>query len=307
LGRDRGDRHGSAARLARCRLVSQDGRRRVWAVARRMSEIIEVSSGWLALREDEDARARSRELALVAAGRLGAGATVVHDLGSGTGSMMRWLAPILPGPQTWVLHDWNPALTARASAGVAPLDREGRAVTVRSRGGELADLSPDDLDGASLVTASALLDVLTSQELHAIVQACVTVGCPALLSLSVTGEVRLNPADPRDDVFMASFNAHQRRLESGRRLLGPDGTAVVADRFLQAGWNVRTSDSFWRLSERDPHLLEQWFDGWVDAALEHSAELRPDGVGYRELRSAQLRSGALSAVVMHTDLLAWPG
>ena len=30
---------------------------------------------------------------------------VVHDLGSGTGSMMRWLAPLLPGPQTWVLHD----------------------------------------------------------------------------------------------------------------------------------------------------------------------------------------------------------
>ena len=32
-----------------------------------MSEIIEVSGDWLALREPEDARARSRDLALAAA------------------------------------------------------------------------------------------------------------------------------------------------------------------------------------------------------------------------------------------------
>ena len=38
-----------------------------------MSEIIEVSSEWLALREQEDARARSRELALAASGLLATG------------------------------------------------------------------------------------------------------------------------------------------------------------------------------------------------------------------------------------------
>ncbi|NUT57736.1 MAG: SAM-dependent methyltransferase, partial [Agromyces sp.] len=68
-----------------------------------MSEIIAVSSDWLAVREAEDSRARSRELALAASGRLLSGPVVVHDLGSGTGSMMRWLAPLLPGPQAWVL------------------------------------------------------------------------------------------------------------------------------------------------------------------------------------------------------------
>jgi SAM-dependent methyltransferase len=272
-----------------------------------MSEVIEVDSGWLALREEQDARARSRELALAAAGRIGPGATVVHDLGSGTGSMMRWLAPVLPGPQTWVLHDWNPALTARAAAAPAPLDREGRAVTVRSRGGELANLRPDDLEGASLVTASALIDVLTAEEVQAIVQACSTVGCAVLLSLSVTGEVQLDPADPRDEVVMASFNAHQRRLVNGRRLLGPDGVVVVRDLFREAGWNVRTADTIWRLGERDPDLLERWFEGWLEAALEHRAELRSGCSGYRALRSAHLRAGALSAVVVHADLLAWPG
>jgi hypothetical protein len=271
-----------------------------------MSEIIEVSSDWLALREEEDARARSSELALEAARQLGPGPIVIHDLGSGTGSMMRWLAPMLPGPQTWVLHDWNPNLTERATDGFAPLDREGRPVSVSSHSEELAHISPDDLDGASLVTASALFDVLTSKEVHAIAQACVTVGSPVLLSLSVTGEVYLDPQDPRDDAFETSFNAHQRRLVGGRRLLGRHGAALARGLFLRAGWNVRPVDTYWRLGENEPHLLGQWFDGWVDAALEHGPELQVEGSGYRELRRAQMRRDALSAVVVHTDLLAWP-
>ncbi len=271
-----------------------------------MSEIIEVSSDWLALREEEDARARSSDLALEAARRLRPGPIVIHDLGSGTGSMMRWLAPILPGPQTWVLHDWNPDLTGHATDGTAPLDRDRRPVSVSSRSGQLAHLAAGDLDGASLVTASALLDVLTSEEVHAIARACVAAGSPALLSLSVTGKVRLTPPDARDDVFGASFNAHQRRLVHGRRLLGRHGAALARGLFLRAGWHVRPIDTLWRLGEHEPHLLGQWFDGWVDAALEHRPELEGEHPAYRELRAAQQRRGELSAVVAHTDLLAWP-
>ena len=270
-----------------------------------MSEIIEVSSDWLALREPEDARARSRELALAAAERLAPGPIVIHDLGSGTGSMMRWLAPLLPGPQAWVLHDWNAKLVERATNGV-PVDRDGRPVSVRTRSGALAHLDPAALDGASLVTASALLDVLTAREVRAVIDACVAVGCPVLLSLSVTGAVRIDPRDPRDDVFAASFNAHQQRRVGGRRLVGPTGVALAQRRFLQAGWNLRPAATFWRLGDHDPLLLEQWFDGWCDAALEQRGDLEPDGADYRALRSSQSRRGELSAVVVHIDLLAWP-
>ncbi|MEB0303591.1 hypothetical protein QN348_22145, partial [Mucilaginibacter sp. 5C4] len=69
-----------------------------------MTGIPLVSPDWLALREPEDAAARSRDLALTAAAKIPDGPVIVHDLGSGTGSMMRWLAPLLPGPQTWILH-----------------------------------------------------------------------------------------------------------------------------------------------------------------------------------------------------------
>lgn len=271
-----------------------------------MSAVIEVSSDWLALREAEDARARSGALVEAAAALLPAGPVTVHDLGSGTGSMARWSAPRLPGPQTWVLHDWNAALAAQAAASGVPRDRDGGEVVLRSSIGPLDGMTAATLDGASLVTASALLDVLTAAEAHAIVDACVAAGVPALLALSVTGEVALRPRHPLDRRVSSAFNAHQRRDVDGRRLLGPYAARIVEGLFRLAGWNVRRALTPWRLSGRDPQLLAEWFEGWVGAAEEQEPALRRDAAAYRELRRSQARRGELSAVVYHLDLLAWP-
>jgi hypothetical protein len=271
-----------------------------------MSDIIEVSSSWLTLRESEDARARSRDLALSASAMLTERPIVVHDLGSGTGSMMRWLAPILPGPQTWILHDWNSSLTGLAVDSERPLAGNGTPVSVGSSTGRLADLTPSDLSGASLVTASALLDILTAREIQAIVRACVLVNVPALLSLSVTGVVSLNPQDPRDDAFSQAFNAHQRRTVQDRPLLGQFGATIARGLFDQAGWRVSEATTSWHLDDHQPQLLSEWFGGWVDAAVEQRPELHDDAVSYRALRASQAEQGALSALVNHTDLLAWP-
>ncbi|GAB3386805.1 trans-aconitate methyltransferase [Humibacter soli] len=271
-----------------------------------MTDVIQTSTEWLALREPEDARARSVELATAAASLVSDGPLLVHDLGSGTGSMMRWLAPRLPGPQTWVLHDWNADLVQRAGEDGIPSDADGQPVSVRTWVRELGLVRADDLRGASLVTASALLDVLSSEEVHAIAAACVATGVPVLLSLSVTGEVRLDPRHPLDETFQAAFNAHQRRSADGRRLLGPHAVAVARGLFLEAGWHVRPTETPWRLGQHEPQLLAEWFEGWVDAALEQNPELGREASGYLDLRRAQLRDGTLSAVVRHRDLLAWP-
>jgi len=271
-----------------------------------VSEILEVSSDWLSLREPEDARARSGKLARAVGEVLPDGPITIHDLGSGTGSMMRWLAPLLPGPQSWVLHDWNADLTRQALDGEPPRDSGGTPVDIGTRVGELEDIGADDLRGASLVTASALLDVLTASEAHAIVDACVAVGAPIFLSLSVTGEVELGPRDARDRLVESAFNAHQRREVNGRRLLGRYGAPIVGGLFELAGWRVRKARTSWRLTDSEPRLLTEWFDGWIDAAEEQNPQLRIDGAAYRELRRAQARRGELSAVVYHTDLLAWP-
>ena len=78
---------------------------------------VRVSPEWLALREPADAAARSAELAERLARHLpGAGRLVIHDLGGGSGAMGRWLAPRLPGPQHWVVHDRDADLLELAVA-----------------------------------------------------------------------------------------------------------------------------------------------------------------------------------------------
>ena len=271
-----------------------------------MSDVIQVSPDWLALREAEDARARSLDLARALPDILPAGPLTVHDLGSGTGAMMRWLAPLLPGPQTWVLHDWNASLTAQAFEGPRPRDLHGAPVALRTRVDQLDRLDAGALAGASLVTASALLDVLTASEAHAIVDACVAAGVPVLLSLSVTGDVDVRPWDARDRRVAEAFNAHQRRSVQDRGLLGRYGAPIVHGLFRLAGWNVRTALTTWRLSDAEPQLLNEWFDGWLGAAEDQSPELAARIAGYRELRMSQAARGELSAVVYHRDVLAWP-
>src|SRR5947199_10701597 len=102
-----------------------------------------VSPEWLALREPADAAARSSVLLEPLRHKLSSGPTVVHDLGCGTGSMARWLAPRLPGLPHWVLYDRDEALLKVAADGVPG--------TVEVHQRDITRLTPDDLDGASLV------------------------------------------------------------------------------------------------------------------------------------------------------------
>src|SRR5262249_10578116 len=113
--------------------------------------ITRVSSEWLALREPADAAARARDLThRLARHLLATGRWVIHDLGCGTGGMSRWLAPLLPGPQHWVMHDRDAdLLEVAAAAGPGPA-RDGAAVTVECRHSDITLLQPEDLVGATL-------------------------------------------------------------------------------------------------------------------------------------------------------------
>ena len=114
---------------------------------------------WLELREGADAAARATGLLeplqhwLSGRDRDDAG-LVIRDLGCGTGSMGRWLAPRLNGTQHWILHDRDPALLDLAAVRTPDTAADGKPVTVTTERGEIARLSARDLAGASLLTAS---------------------------------------------------------------------------------------------------------------------------------------------------------
>ncbi|MFI5684210.1 class I SAM-dependent methyltransferase [Streptomyces sp. NPDC051636] len=262
---------------------------------------------WLQLREGADGAARALDLLDPLRIRLAdlpgrAGGLVVHDLGCGTGSMGRWLAPRLDGAQHWILHDRDPYLLHFAAAASPHAAADGSRVTVETRRADVARLTPDALAGASLVTASALLDVLTREEVEALADACAGAGCPALLTLSVVGRVELAPADPLDAEIAEAFNAHQRRTG----MLGPDAVTVACEVFGERGATVRVTPSPWRLGPDDAELTAQWLRGWVGAAVEQRPGLRERADRYLEGRLAACASGDLRVTVHHSDLLALP-
>ena len=256
---------------------------------------VRVSPEWLHLREPADAAARSAELAerlgryLATAGRL-----VIHDLGGGSGAMGRWLAPRLPGPQHWVVHDRDAVLLKHA---VADASSPG---AVEGRRSDITRLTRGELAGASLVTASALLDLLTADGLARMLVACAE--CPMLLALTVVGRVTLTPAEPLDALMGAAFNAHQRR----GRLLGPDAVAVAVHELRRTGAELLVRPSPWRLDAAHADLAVAWFDGWVAAACWQEPALAAEAGAYRDRRLAQAAAGELAVIVDHADLLVLP-
>lgn len=271
--------------------------------------------GWLDAREPADHTARAAALAdalrdaVTGSDGAGDGAELVlRDLGSGTGSLARWLAPRLPGPQRWVLYDRDPALLAlaeRRTSGLTAAD--GSPVRVRTVVADLTALRADDLAGAAAVTASALLDLLTAAEADALAGACAAAGCAVLWTLSVTGAVELDPPHPLDAAVAAAFDAHQRRVGAGGQLLGPDAPGAVAAALRRHGMAVREADSPWRLTaDRDPALLTEWLRGRAAAAVEQDPALAPEVDAWLTHRLAAVAAGRLGALVAHRDLLATP-
>ena len=270
-------------------------------------DVARVTPEWLALREPADAAARSAELAERLGGHLpAAGGLVIHDLGGGSGGMGRWLAPRLRGPQHWVVHDRDPDVLELAPTDLPGPAADGAPVTVETRRSDVAPPAPGDLAGASLITASALLDMLSVDELAAMLGACVETGCPILLALTVVGRVALTPADPLDTRMAAAFNAHQRRTTTAGRLLGPDAVAAAVETLRSTGAEVLVRSSPWRLDAAHGDLTAEWLAGWVGAACEQEPALAAEAGAYVDRRMAEASVGDLCVTVDHADLLMLP-
>lgn len=268
---------------------------------------IRVSREWLALREPADAAARAEDLVAYLATRAPARRCwIIHDLAGGAGAMGRWLAPLLPGPQRWVVHDLDADLLDAAIAHPPGPAADGAAVALEARHSDITRLQPSDLADATLITASAVLDLLTEEELVRVIASCVRQSCPVLLTLSVVGQVEMSPPDRLDRVLAAAFDAHQRRTTERGRLLGPDAVPLAIRELCRLGSEVLVRSSPWRLGPAQAELAAEWLSGWVAAACEQEVELAAHAGPYTDLRLAQAAAGGLTATVGHVDVLALP-
>jgi len=205
-----------------------------------------------------------------------------------------------------VMHDRDGDLLRIAAANPPRAAGDGSPVTVETRRSDITRLRPADLTGAHLITASALLDLMTRDELAAMIDACAAAGCPVMLTLSVVGSVELLPAEPLDARVAAAFDGHQRRMTIAGRLLGPDAVAAAIEGFHRHGAEVLVRPSPWRLRAAETALATEWFSGWAGAAFEQDGDLAAEAGGYVSRRMAQARAGQLAVDVHHADLLVLP-
>lgn len=233
----------------------------------------------------------------------------VFDLGAGSGANMAWLAPRLRLPQVWTLIDRDEDLLQLVPA----VDPAAQIVSVDTQVRSINDLSGPEVKTAGLVTASAVLDVLSFRQLDRLAKLLSEAQVAALFSLNVTGKVHLTPqARPDDDDISEAFNCHQ--LRSG--LAGPRAAGYLEQQLLQAGFRVSTAATPWLLSARAQHqdmthqetdeLIERYLTERVAAAVEQQPNLADRAPSWLTARLAQLRKGWLSVQVDHVDILALP-
>lgn len=264
-----------------------------------------VPADWLSLRRQADHTAREAALPLVreAVAALGAEDAPVRviDVGAGTGSNQAWLADRLaPLEQHWILVDHDAdlidAVDPVAPPSVSSLTR--RIATVA----ELPDVVAEG-EGPVLFTCAALLDLLSPEDAAVLVDAIARTGSAALLSLSVTGDVSIDPPHPADAAITAAFDAHQRRDD----LLGPDAADHVAALLRDRGQRVEVAATPWRLDAADQApLLQRYLHDRADVAIEHDPALADLVAAWRAERQGQIDRGALIVRVGHADILSLP-
>jgi len=249
------------------------------------------SAEWLTLREPADAAARSSRLAsfVGARGRL-------LDLGGGTGANIRYLSPHLPAPQHWTLIDSDGALLAQVPEGVTRVQAD------------LNDVVDDEetFRDCSLVTAAALLDLVSGDWLQRLVERCRAVNAAVLFALNYDGRIECVPADPEDDDVRRLVNEHQRTNKGFGPALGPGAGKQAIELLAASQYDVRHERSDWVLGAEFRELQRQLIDGWVSAAADMAPDCRRQFEDWRRRRLEHLDAGRSRILVGHVDVAGLP-
>jgi hypothetical protein len=283
-------------------------------------------ASWLQLREPHDWVARNASLVDAVVGALPDRAEVrVLDLGTGTGSNLRYLINRLPPQQHWTLVDKSPALLDSVAAQTAAwagshglrVEAFDDGLTVRGADGNCrVSVLQRDLDlpldrdlfrNRHLVTASALLDLASDRWLGELASHCHRAGAAALFALIYNGETTFDPPDRDDGLAQDLLNAHQLRDKGlGGPAAGPAAPARAAHWFRQAGFEVREATTNWDVDASAAAFQRELIDGLASAAVEQQPDCAARIAAWKARRLQHLAAGRSRVRVGHLDLAAWP-
>ncbi len=276
------------------------------------------SAQWLALREPADHRARDIALQslvlhdLERLARMRAGPLKLVDLGSGSGSNLRALAPLLPEHQHWTLVDYDPALLEAARAACMAwadqvvandvslkLIKNNKNVTISFLCEDLSsNIEAVLAEPADLITAAAFFDLVAEQWLE---RFCGLLSTPLYTVLTYNGIENWTPSELSDAAMLKAFHAHQQTDKGFGAAAGPTA-AVVMEKLLHArGFAVSSASSPWKLDTNDRALIEQLATGSAGAVRDTGLVSQQDVDAWQRSRCQ-----ASTCEIGHTDLYARP-
>lgn len=259
---------------------------------------------WLALREGADHRAINHVVRRALIQHLDALEAInIADLGCGTGSNFRSLAPDISIPQNWLLVDHDPQLLQLADVMTADLARS-RNINVRVHAADLATGNVDDITTQSdLITAAALFDLVSSDVIQKMVQSMASNSCAFYTVLTYDGIATWLPETPLNVTLRDAFNRHQQTDKGFGPAAGPAATDVLANAFTAHGYRVIRGRSPWLLDGGLATLRHETDRGWADAVVDGGALDRSAADTWLRTREADDQA---VTIVGHEDLLALP-
>jgi len=281
------------------------------------------SEQWLQLREPLDAASRAATLIDTLAGLLPARPLRAIDLATGTGTNLRYLAPRLGGLQDWCLIDHDAALLAALPARLASwakqadavIDDGADALSIAATGFDCrvrivnADLTASidtlEIPDGALLSASALLDLVSDAWLEALAARCRRANAVALFALTYDGTMQFQPPEPEDALIATLVNHHQRTDKGFGPALGPTAAARAAEIFGTLGFSVETARSDWHIGHAERAIQQTLLDDWAGAATAFAPETLATVESWANRRRRHIADRSSSMVVGHVDLVAW--
>lgn len=272
------------------------------------------SREWLHVRESADLAARNGDIANAVAARFALRDEIsVVDLGCGTGSNLRATASLLPNRQTWLLIDNDAAHLETARHELAQWadssETDGDRLVLKKGHATIAvafaplNLATDlerAFDGSpSLVTASALFDLVSEPFIRALARQCADAKAAFYTVLTYNGVQRWIPHRPADNQIASAFHRHQLGDKGFGPAAGPTAPSLLADQFRMNGYTVLEGDSPWVLGRNDRMLLEELQRGYAMAASE-------TGLVDAKTIESWITVQRHAAQVGHTDTFAVP-
>lgn len=290
----------------------------------------QFTADWLSLRETVDASSRSQALVDALASWLSenqqraepsllteaSSPITLADLGCGRGSNSQFIAPRLYADQRWMLIDHDPTLLNEAYSRTSQLNTgKGEPLQVETHCVSLKQLDHPALTHCDVVTASALIDLVSQEWIDALAAQCAKHRQALLITLSITGDwyftsAQQQPLNDLDDRWIGElFNAHQSRDKGLGGALGGAAHSALAKAMADHGYRVNEVETPWRLAAGKPAqypLMCALIEGWASAANEQAPEAALRIAQWRDERLGLVAKGEIGIWVGHRDLLALP-